>query len=298
MSAKHAALFAAVLSLSCAPRDGATARPGPTATDAGRARGAASDAGTAEAGPEGGEVSDAARSDPPPVEPAKPEGVTITSPANGSHLIENAHLGREFDICDGILRTTAVINKRAGTRAVPTSCDEFRLRISKGTHTTGTDVVLTSTDFRTVAAEVYEPEVGAHARENQAPAKGLAFVLGNAERGLTVEVRYEVAPDDFYMRKRLVVTSAKPVTLERIDVDSVAFEDAEQPYTVKAIYARGKWSPGLGQPLYTTKSATFWGVEFPAADNHVEGDGDVKTLRCGYLWGREIAAGARYMNPS
>ncbi len=63
---------------------------------------------------------------------------------------------------------------------------------------------------------------------------------------------------------------------------------------MKAIYARGKWSPGLGQPLYTTKSATFWGVEFPAAGNHVEGQADLKTLGCGYLWGREIAAGAPY----
>jgi hypothetical protein len=96
--------------------------------------------------------------------------------------------------------------------------------------------------------------------------------------------------DDFYLRKQLVITSGRAVTLERIDVESVAMEDASQPYKIKAIYARRKWSPGLGQPLYTTKSGTFWGVEFPASYNFVKD----KTLRCGYLWGRQIKANTPY----
>ncbi|MHC4251158.1 MAG: alpha-galactosidase, partial [Planctomycetota bacterium] len=279
MSSKHVALLAAVLSLSCATKVVAPAGP---------------DSSAPEARPEWAEAPTAAAPEAATAEVAKPEGASITNLDKDSYVIENAHLGRELSIEGGVLRTTAIVNKRAGTRAVPTSCDEFRLRVSDGTHTTGTDVTLTSADFRVERADAYEPEADAHALESQTPAQGLAFVLRNAERGLTVEVRYEIAPDDFYMRKRLVVTSAKPVTLERIDVDSVAFDDAEQPYTIKAIYARGKWSPGLGQPLYTSETATFWGVEFPAADNHVEGQADLKTLRCGYLWGREIAAGAPY----
>ena len=206
---------------------------------------------------------------------------------DGSFSIENSSLGRVLTVEGGVLRTTAILNKRAGTKAVPLSCDEFRLRISRGTHTTGTDVVLTARDFRFVRTGRYAPDA-------EASAVGVFYVLKNAAHGLTVEVRYELSPGDFYMRKRLVVTPEKPVTLERVDVDTLALKDAEQPYTVRAIYARGKWSPGLGQPLYTTKSATFWGVEFPAADNRVEGHAGGKTLRCGYLWGREIKAGVPY----
>jgi hypothetical protein len=217
----------------------------------------------------------------------EPRMVRIRELPDRSTGIENAFLGRVLTVEGGVLRTTAVINKRAGTKAVPLACDEFRLRISKGTHTTGTDVVLTARDFRFGRSDRYVPKA-------DASAKGVSFVLKSAAHGLTVEARYELSPDDFYMRKRLVITAERPVTLERIDVDSVALDDAHQPYTVKAIYARGKWSPGLGQPLYTTRSATFWGVEFPAADNHVEGHADGKTLRCGYLWGREIKAGVPY----
>jgi len=84
------------------------------------------------------------------------------------------------------------------------------------------------------------------------------------------------------------------VTLERIDVEAIALADANQPYTVKAIYSRGKWSPGLGQPLYTTKSATFWGIEFPAAYNYIEGE----NMFAGYLWGFELKPGVPYKTKS
>jgi hypothetical protein len=81
------------------------------------------------------------------------------------------------------------------------------------------------------------------------------------------------------------------MTLERIDVEAVTLADAEQPYQIKCIYAQGKWSPGLGQPLYTTQSGTFWGIEFPAAYNYVED----RRLTCGYLWGRTLEPGQTYI---
>ncbi len=61
---------------------------------------------------------------------------------------------------------------------------------------------------------------------------------------------------------------------------------------MKQITAWGpsKWRPGLGQPLYTKQSATFWGVEFPASYNFVENN----TAFCGYLCGKEIKVGEIY----
>ncbi len=203
------------------------------------------------------------------------EGTTTT--------LENSSVGRVLSVEGGRLRTTAIVNKLTNIRAVPVSCDEFQLRISEGTHTTGTDVVLTSSDFKCTRSTDYVPASGR-------TGKGISFLLENKKYQLTVEVRSELQADDFYMHKELVITSGKPVTLERIDVDCLAMKDASQPYTVKAINARGKWSPGLGQPLYTTTSGTFWGIEFPAAWNFVKG----KTLHSGYLWGRQLQAGVPY----
>lgn len=201
--------------------------------------------------------------------------------------IENTMLARELSVEGGVLRTTRIMNKLAETEALPSACSEFCLRVSEGTHTTGTDVVLTSADFVFQTCREYTPDT------NEA-ARGIAFLLENQDRKLTVTVHYELAADDFYLRKFLVVTSGRPITLERIDVDCLAMDDAQQPYQVKAMYARGKWSPGLGQPLYTTESGTFWGVEFPAAHNYV----DNETIHSGYLWGREVGAGQSYQTYS
>ena len=209
--------------------------------------------------------------------------VTIKKLDDASYLIENNSMARQLSMKDGVLRTSAIINKLAKTRAVPTACNEFELRISKGTHTTGTDVLLTSADFRCTESSEYTPAKPPNA-------KGVSFLLKNEKHQLTVKAHYELTPGDFYLRKYLTITPAKPVTVERFDIESIQLEDAHQPYTVRAIYARGKWSPGLGQPLYGKASGTFWGIEFPAADNSVKD----KTLRCSYLRGLELPAGKPY----
>jgi hypothetical protein len=192
--------------------------------------------------------------------------------------IENASLRRTLTIEHGCLATKEVENKRASTTARPTACDEFRLRISRGTHVEGTDVWLTAADFKAT-----------HVSGNRTEQ---VFSLENRKHGLMIDVRYELKPQDFYARKQLEVTAEKPVTLERIDVEAISFPDANQPYTIKAITSRAgkRWSPGLGQPLYTTNSATFWGIEFPAAYNHV----DNGKMLAGYLWGFELKPGTPY----
>lgn len=195
-------------------------------------------------------------------------------------VLENRFIGRVVSTEGGALRTVEVVNKRAGTSAKPASAAEFRLRFSLGTDKPDTQFALTAGDFKVVKS---------------AKEKGsLVFELENAEREIRVEVRYELSPEDFWIRKRLSVTSAKTVVLERVDVEAFNFADAYQPYTVREITANaaGKWSPGLGQPLYTSNSATFWGVEFPAADNVVKGG----ALAAGYLFGRELKAGVAYQS--
>jgi hypothetical protein len=194
------------------------------------------------------------------------------------YLLENKFLGRVISTEGGTLRTVEIVNKRAETFAKPAGASEFRLRLSLGTHRPETAFTLITTDFK-VTKEMPGEDA-------------LAFLLENAQRQLQVEVRYELKPEDFYLHKRLTITSGQPITLERIDVEVLNLPDAVQPYTVRQITASapGRWSPGLGQPLYTAKSGMFWGIEFPAADNQVNRG----ELSAGYFWGRQIQAGQPY----
>lgn len=201
----------------------------------------------------------------------------------GCLALENAFLRRVVSVAKGPLRTVEIVNKRAAVTAVPVSCNEFALRLSEGTHKPGTAFTLTAADFQIVKSAEYDLPAAK-------PGKGLRVTLKNEAHHLDVEIRYELARDDFFLRKTLTITAAQPITLERVDVESLAFDDATQPYTVHALTSRGKWSPGLGEPLYGSASATFWGVEFPAAYNFVSD----KTLHCGYLWGRQLEAGVPY----
>jgi len=193
--------------------------------------------------------------------------------------LENKYISRTVSTGLGKIRTVEIRNKLNGKKITPQNVIEFQVRISEGTHRVGTDVILTSNDF--------EIEKESQLSENQ-----LVFWLENKKNQLHIEVHYELDSKDFYIRKYLIIKPEKDLTIERIDVEVVELGDISQPYQMKQITARGaaQWRPGLGQPLYTTKSATFWGIEFPAAYNYVEG----KQGYCGYQWGREVKAGNSY----
>lgn len=200
---------------------------------------------------------------------------------SGEHYtMENAYLRRTLVLEKNQLRTKEIVNKRAGTTLDPLECNEFQLRISEGTHTTETDRILTTADFTCVNVSEYAPEGSL--------GKGIAFQLTNEVHALEVTVRYELLDDDFYLRKQLELKAGREIVLERIDVEAIAFKHAYQPYTIKEITSQSNrkmqpgWRPGLGQPLFTKESGTFWGVEFPAAYNYVAD----RQLLCGYQYGQ------------
>lgn len=202
----------------------------------------------------------------------------VLAAGEGQQVLENAFLRRAFSSEGGVLRTVEIVNKRSGVTVKPTASLEFRLRLSQGTDRPETAFTLTAADFRVDKVD--------------ASKEALTVALTCASWPVCVTVEYRLEPNDFFMRKRLTVTSSRTLTLERVDVEALSLPDAYQPYTVREITANspGKWSPGLGQPLYGAKSATFWGVEFPAADNRVVDD----VLSAGYLYGRELAVGKPY----
>jgi hypothetical protein len=206
----------------------------------------------------------------------------VTAADDVRFVLENKFLSRTVSTEGGVLHTTEIENKLAMVTTKPSDASEFRLRFSQGTDKPDTQFTLTAADFRVTKSKT------------KVSNGELDFSLDNASHGISVTVHYELKRDEFYARKRLTITSAEPVVLERIDVEALAFADAYQPYTTREITANapGRWRPGLGQPLYTTNSATFWGVEFPAAENQVK-DG---ALTAGYLYGRALSAGQSYQS--
>lgn len=193
--------------------------------------------------------------------------------------IENGFISRTITVTNGLVRTSRIVNKVANKEITPTNDIEFKLRISKGTHVVGSDVELTSNDF------VYKKVI-----TNTSEKLGLR--LRSDKHHLTVDVYYEQNADKSYIHKYLTITSDRDIAIERIDIEAIALEDIYQPYQMKQITAQApsKWRPGLGQPLYTNKTATFLGVEFPAASNYVENN----VGYCGYLWGRTVKANQTY----
>ena len=191
--------------------------------------------------------------------------------------LENKYVKRVLSTDTTHLVTQEIVNKQAGLTLKPRACAEFALRISQGTDKVGTDITLDTKDFN----------VSKILKNTRTEA---VVALVSPKSGLKVTVHYTLAPDEFYLRKKLEIASEKPICLERVDVEALSFEDAYQPYQIKQINARGAWRPGLGQPLFTTKTATFWGIEFPAAVNFVKDE----KLRCGYLYGRMLDAGKTY----
>lgn len=205
--------------------------------------------------------------------------VAVSCVSEEGFVIGNKNVSRTLKMIDGKLYTTSIYNKIDEKKLLPNNRQEFKLRISNGTHIEGSDVELSSDDFTFSNTIKLEDEV-------------MGFLLKNKEHQLQVEVWYELGTEDSYIRKYLKIRSEKPITLERIDVESVALDEIYQPYKIKQITAQGvaEWRPGLGQPLYTSKSATFWGVEFPAAYNYVKNE----TGYCGYLWGKELKVNETY----
>jgi hypothetical protein len=189
--------------------------------------------------------------------------------------IENDSLGRTWRVADGRLSTIAIVNKLAGKTSVLGAGDEFRLRISDDVDREDADRrTLTAADFTVTGTE----------RTSVDGVESLIFHLANQE--LQADLRITLAKEASWLRKRLTLTARRPLVLERIDTEALALAGARQPYTLRKITADGpaQWKPGLGQPLYGDQDATFWGIEFPAADNSVAGD----KLVCGHLHGRPL----------
>ncbi|MBD0833407.1 alpha-galactosidase [Aestuariibaculum sediminum] len=208
--------------------------------------------------------------------------VFACSEKQNEYILENDYLSRCISIKDGYLVTTKIQNKINGQSLTPEAAKEFKIRVSKGTDKVGGDIILTSKDFK--VENVSELKTG--------DGQKLVVNVSNEENNLKVAVQYELGNEQPYIHKYLTIIANEELTLERIDVEAIDAKGAYQPYKLKEITTRAaaNWKPGLGQPLYDTETATFWGTEFPASTNLVIN----QDLNCGYLWGNTLKKGQEY----
>lgn len=200
------------------------------------------------------------------------------------YKLENRYLSRQLSVEDGKLRTQGFENKLTKVPILPLLCNEFALRLSDGTDKVGTDRLVNTEDFQ--VKKIQKKPMTADR------ISGYKFVLYNDKEDMNVILHYELKEDEPYCRKYLQIIPGREVTIEQVDVESIAIEDAYQNYTIKNItsQAPAQWKPGLGQPIYTLQSGTFWGLEFPAAYNTVCNN----LVSCSYLIGKTLQKGEIY----
>ncbi|MFD0895718.1 hypothetical protein KBB96_01955 [Luteolibacter ambystomatis] len=192
--------------------------------------------------------------------------------------IENSTLKRTITTKGGV-STTSILNKLDGKTLAPESAREFILHLKDGS-------MLSPSDFSIVSRTSDNPVV-----DGKEVAR-VEIVMKSARSAVEAKLIYLLGSDDSFSRKSLELTPAADLELTRIDLESLQLAQAYQPYTISQITARGpgKWRPGLGQPLYTRESGTFWGIEHPASINTAK----VGDLTCSYLVGKTLKAGQRY----
>jgi hypothetical protein len=154
---------------------------------------------------------------------------------SGSEIsIGNRSIELAFDVRPEVGKAVRLTNKLSG-RTIPLRTDDFSVGIEGRPP-------LRAGDFRFQAAR----------DEEFAGGQRLALSMENPS-GLQLRIVYELGDSDFFLRRRLELTTKSPLALRQVDVWLVGIE--------------GKCShQGFGSPVLLDD--TFWGVEFPAAENH------------------------------
>jgi len=152
----------------------------------------------------------------------------------GTLALGNAALELGFQQEDGRCRLVRLVNRQAG-RQMTVASDDFSIGIDGHEPLAAADF-----SFKEAAEEAFPG--------------GLRLVLrfDGKTPGTALELVYELDDADCFARRRLELTTDKPLALRRVDVwrVGVAGECSHQ---------------GFGEPVFLED--TFWGLEFPAGHN-------------------------------
>jgi len=158
---------------------------------------------------------------------------------SGTELaLGNALIELVFDLRSEHGAAVRLVNKLSG-RTIPIRSDDFSIGLEGR-------APLRAGDFAFKAAR----------DEAFSGGQRVALRRENSRAGLELDVVYELGDRDFFIRRRLEVATKSPLALRQVDAWLVGVE--------------GKCThEGFGSPVLLED--TFWGLEFPAAENHYAG---------------------------
>jgi len=195
--------------------------------------------------------------------PALAAGPVYVHETGTTVALGNDFLERTISIADGAVGTVRFLNKISG-RTYSLSGDEFEMKLiyERVGYDFGSENprVITARGLRVASRKVDDLPGGGkrltlHLGPNPTGGRG----RGGRGGGNTVDVVYELKPDDFYMRQWLFVPKPQQGTVF-VDWVSVARNEWGLPQ-----FSLG----GFGQPLFA--GDLFLGVEYPTAINHADG---------------------------
>ncbi|HUT91577.1 MAG TPA: discoidin domain-containing protein [Thermoguttaceae bacterium] len=194
------------------------------------------------------------------------EGVTVRRDGDVVE-IGNSQLTRAISLRPHVA-TRSLVNRLTGRR-FDTRGDEFVLELDPSKRVPASEFAL----------EDVETD----------PAKGtLALGLRHPSLGIRAVVRYEIGPDDFFLRKRLALDTGE-IYVRSVEVERLRFADAEpapmppnslspaptEPVDhLRQVPRPCVWDIGLGQPV-RVGGQIFLGLEHPAGHNGYDEDGTV-----------------------
>lgn len=192
---------------------------------------------------------------------------------DGNHIsIGNNYIERVINISPRDVGTIQIKNRISG-KIYNVKSDEFVLRVvfsgvgpAYSKEQNGENPVnLTAKDFKFTGYKENELEGGGKLLT-------LSFNFDYDVTNYYLNVKYEVYPNNFYMRKWIEVSDSSYGIdfLDKLDVESMSFD--------KKDFSHGQF----GQPVFNDD--IFMGVEYPTVENKITGN----KIQIGYIVGKEI----------
>ncbi len=164
-----------------------------------------------------------------------------------SYTLENKFMSREIST-SGTLHTVSITNKLTGKKFALKS-DEFAILLG------GASKPLTAKDFKIDSFKKIDT--------------GCEYVLTNKKSGVTVTVKYTLAPDEFWTRKQITV-DAGGKRVDVLDVERFSIAGAKIERFDTKHESRPPWDWPGGRPLFVSRQL-FAGLEYPAGHNEADG---------------------------
>ena len=166
--------------------------------------------------------------------------------------LESKKLKREFNINEGMLYASQVINTESGMTFIPdgSGC-EFAVKFCDGDEFTSKNLTV---------KEAVEKD-------------GSLYFRFNEEMNTTITINYRIANDGSTIEKQIAISQSEPKAIDYVLLENVGIVNSQSSFTVSE--ADGDFYSNLGQPFYI--DSLFFGCLFPAAKSEIaHGRGEIK----------------------